>query len=482
MGRPNILIVMADQMTAALTGAYGHPLVRTPALAAVAARGVRFDAAYSPCPLCTPARAAMFSGRYVSRTGTYDNGAILPADVATYAHHLRAAGYEVAAAGKLHFIGPDQLHGLERRLTPDIYPADFDWTPADEDYDAPDDVSCPKAERARDAGCVDGCEQIDYDDGVHAAALRFLGGRRDAERPFALLVSYSHPHPPYRALRRFWDMYDGVDIPLPELRDITAADRSAMEKWLHFGEGLSPADAADEDYLRRIHRAYYAMVSYVDEKLGELLAAVEAAGLAGDTAVLFCADHGDMLGQRRLLQKRCFYEWSARIPLVGSFPGRWAEGAVVAEPVSLLDVFPTLVDLAGAEPATDIDGESLLGVLTAGVGADPERIVFSEYEGEWVPSPCFMARRGRHKYVYAHGAGATGTGRQLFDLESDPLERENLVGDGVHRAVEADLHAAVMETFDVEAIAADMIRSRANRRFLRRAMRQGAPTRWDYRA
>ena len=194
-GRPNILIIMADQMTCALTGAYGHPLVRTPALEQLCAEGVRFDAAYAPCPLCTPARSAMFSGRHVSRTRTYDNGSILASDVPTFAHHLRAAGYEVVAAGKMHFVGADQHHGLEARLTPDIYPADFSWTPPEvEDYAAPAETSGRKALAARSAGPCDGGGQIDYDENVHARAMDFLarhgrrrgthtGGQPDARLP-----------------------------------------------------------------------------------------------------------------------------------------------------------------------------------------------------------------------------------------------------------------------------------------------------------
>ena len=472
--RPNILIVMADQLTAAMTGAYGHPLVRTPALDALAESGVRFDAAYTPCPLCTPARAAMFSGRHVSRTRTYDNGSILPADVPTFAHYLRAGGYEVVAAGKLHFVGADQLHGLERRLTPDIYPADFEWTPGAEDCSAPDDVSSPKAERARAAGPVETCEQIEYDDDVHARALQFLGGARDTDRPFCLLVSYSHPHPPYLALQRLWDLYEGVDIPLPVDRCLPAEERSAAERWVHCGQGISPADAADDEYLRRIHRAYYAMITYVDEKLAELTAALAAAGLADDTAVLFASDHGDMLGRRRQLQKRLMFEPSVRVPLIGSFPGRWAKGAVIDAPVSLLDVLPTLTELAGTEWLFDVDGFSLLADLAMGRACGPDRTVFAEYEGEWVKAPTFMARRGRHKYVCTYGAD-----EQLFDLESDPLERDNRVQ--AEPDVAGELRQAVAANFNAGAIAADMMAACGERRLMHRAMRQGTPTRWDYR-
>ncbi|MHC4718439.1 MAG: choline-sulfatase [Planctomycetota bacterium] len=477
MPHPNIVILMADQMTAALTGAYGHPTVRTPNLDRLAAAGVRFDAAYSPCPLCTPARTAMMSGRYVSRTRTYDNGAVLSSDVPTWAHHLRAAGYEVVAAGKMHFVGADQLHGFERRLTPDIYPADFSWTPQPlEPCDGADDTTHRKALAARQAGPCDGSEQIDYDENVHARSLEYLRGRADGDRPFCLLVSYSHPHPPYLCPRWFWEMYEDVEIDLPAMTGVARDRQGSMEKWLHSFQGFSPADAADAAMLRRLHRAYYGMVSYVDEKVGQVLAAVEAAGVRDSTAVFFTSDHGDMLGQRRQVQKRLFYEWSARVPLIGSFPGRWPEGVTASAPVNLIDLFPTLTDLTGAPAPIDVDGQSLLPLLTGQAPPHEDRITFSEYHGESVRTCCFMARRGRFKYVYVHGHE-----RQLFDVEADPLEQTNLSADPAHAETEQNLHAAVVERFDVEAIAEDMFRSRAERVLMREAMDSGTPTRWDYR-
>lgn len=473
MDKPNMLILMADQMTCALTGAYGHPVVQTPALERLCAEGVRFDAAYTPCPLCTPARSAMFSGRHVSRTRTYDNASVLPSDVPTFAHHLRVAGYQVVASGKMHFVGADQHHGLEARLTPDIYPADFSWTPQDEEYAAPDERSGRKAIAAMDAGPCEWSDQLSYDEDVHARALEFLRGW-SGRRPFCLLVSYSHPHPPFLAPRRLWDLYEGREIPLPGLTDIAAAERSDMERWLHGFQGLSPADAADVDFLRRLHRAYYAMVSYVDEKVGELLGALERSGLRDSTAVIFLSDHGSMLGQRRMVQKRLFYEWSARVPLIASLPRLWPGGQCVQTPVSLLDLFPTLTDLAQAPAPLDVDGRSLMPLLAGQAAQD--RAVISEYHGEGVPAPCFMVRRGRYKYTCAHGHG-----RELFDLAADPGEGNNLAGRPELADVQSELHAAILERFDPAAIAEDMIRSRSERLLMREAMRQGEPTRWDYR-
>jgi len=478
--KPNVLIVMADQLTYALIGAYGHPVVRTPVLDRLCEEGVRFDAAYTPYPLCTPARAAMMTGRYASRTRTYDNASILPADVPTWAHHLRTAGYETVAAGKMHFVGPDQLHGLEARLTPDIYPADFAWTPHNEAYDAPDDVSHGKVLEARSAGPCEGSGQLTYDENVHARSLEFLRQRGKGaaadDRPFCLFVSYTHPHPPYLAPQRLWDLYEGVDIPMPRAVEVDPTRRGGMDRWLHGFEGLSPADAADESFLRRVRRAYYGMVTYVDEKVGELLEVLEGAGLRDNTGVIFLSDHGDLLGEHRLIEKRAFYDWSVRVPLIARFPRRWCGGRTVDTPVSLLDLFPTLTDLTGAPPPMQVEGRSFAGLLEGQTPPAEERVVISEQHGEGVPAPCFMVRRGRFKYIYAHDCE-----QRLFDLQTDPDELHDVAADPRHAGIVAELHAEILRRFDPAAIAADMKRSRIERVFMHEAMQQGKRTQWDYR-
>ena len=132
--RPNIVVIMADQLAPQFTGTYGHPIVQTPNLDALAARGMRFDAAYCNSPLCAPARFAFMAGQLVTKIGAYDNAAEFPASIPTFAHYLRQLGYRTCLTGKMHFVGPDQLHGFEERLTTDVYPSDHAWTP---DWDDP---------------------------------------------------------------------------------------------------------------------------------------------------------------------------------------------------------------------------------------------------------------------------------------------------------------------------------------------------------
>jgi choline-sulfatase len=477
--QPDIVIIMADQMTAALTGAYGHSVVRTPALDSLCAEGVRFDAAYSNSPICAPARAAMLSGQFISRTRSYDNGAILPCDVPTYAHHLRALGYEVVASGKMHLVGADQLHGFERRLTTDIYPSTFKWTPnwrRDEEGGIPNE----KGNLALRTGVCDWSGQLDYDTETQFRALEFVRARRKTggrkrQRPFCLLVSYTHPHSPYQITRKYWDLYEGADIDTPQVSEQVEACRTQMDRWLLDYEGIAPEVIQDRQQMRTLRRAYYGMVSYVDELVSELLEALESCGLRDDAAVFFTSDHGDMLGERGFVEKRVFYEWSARVPLIASYPRRWGRGATCDEPVSLVDLFPTLVEFTGAQEAITTDGRSFLDLLEGRSDGGPERVAISEYHCEGVLAPCFMVRKGAFKYAYVHGHES-----QLFDLQSDPDEMRNLAGRAEFSQIESALRNEVLCRFDPDAIAADVRRSQAERILMQKAMNCGRRTTWDH--
>jgi choline-sulfatase len=453
----NFLFVMVDQLVPFLTGAYGHRVVRTPNLDRLAAAGIRFESAYTPYPLCAPARAAMLTGRYASRLGCYDNAAILPADEPTIAHHLTNAGYDCVLSGKMHFIGPDQLHGFRRRLTTDVFPAGMDWVPTQD----------PEGRFVRGGhafnyvpprvGVVDWTKFLSFDEETHFRALEFLRERARGARdePFFLVASYHHPHDPFQVTRELWDLYDGAEIELPERRD---PNYSVMDTWANEAHETDALDLDDPENLTALRRAYYGLVTYVDRKLGELLDTLEQTGQAADTTVVFTSDHGDMLAERGMVQKRCFYEWAVRVPLVVRVPGR--EPGVVERPVSLLDLAPTLLDLAGVpeEERLPLDGSSLFGE------GGP---VFSEYHVEKVRAPCFMVRDGDRKLIYVHGHDT-----RLFDLGADPGEWNDLGGtDGLERLI--------LERFDPDAIAVDGAASVRRRDVIRRAMERNETT-WDY--
>lgn len=446
----NVLVVMADQLVPFMTSPYGDTVARTPNMQRLADAGIRYDAAYTPYPLCSPARAAFMTGEYASKHGCYDNASILPADVPTVAHYLTLAGYETVLSGKMHFVGPDQLHGFARRLTTDVYPAAMDWVPTQDP-----EGRFVRGGHARSyvpprVGVVEWSKFLAYDEETHFRALEYL--RSGPQEPFFLVVSYHHPHDPFQVTQSMWDAYDGVDIPIPETP--AAVTCSAMDVWANEAHETDSVDLRDPDSLRALRRAYYALVTYIDSKLGELLDVV-----SDDTVVIFTSDHGDMLGERAMVQKRCFYEWSARIPLIVRHPD--GRAGVVDAPVSLLDLAPTVLDLVGVEERLPMDGTSLL---------DPHGAVFSEYHVEKVRAPCFMVRSGRWKYVYVHGHD-----EQLFDLDVDPGEWTNLAG--THDT--AELRALLLERFDPDAIARDGADSVRRRDVIARAMARTA-TRWDY--
>jgi|Deesub1362A_J573_1020465.scaffolds.fasta_scaffold07033_2 choline-sulfatase len=482
--KPNILFIMADQLIPFLTGAYGHPVVKTPNLDRLAEEGVRFDAAYSPCPVCAPARAALMTGKYVSNIGAYDNAASFSCEEPTFAHYLTLAGYDVVLAGKMHFIGPDQLHGFRSRFNTNEYPADFAWTPA---RGADQQVSHNHALQYVGENIKVGRwnQFLSYDEEAHFRALEYLHAkgvewqiaqeRGELPQPFFLCVSYHHPHEPFWPPKDLWDLYEGEEIEIPEFPDNLEETYSTLDKWLNFYHGVAKAkNLRDPGSLYRVRRAYYALVTYIDIKVGELLASLEENGFRENTIVVFCSDHGDMLCEKGMVQKRTFYEWSSRIPLIIRFPDGWQKGTVRTEPVNLIDLAPTFLDMAGVgeEERLPMDGRSLMGLLD---GSDTEeRVVFSEYHSQGAHAPCFMIREGKYKYVYIHGYDS-----QLFDLETDPGEWHNLVGDPRYKDVEERLKACILEQFDPDAIDRAVTESVRKRALIRRAM-EITQTRWDF--
>jgi choline-sulfatase len=481
--KPNVLFIMADQMIPFLTGAYGHPVVRTPNLDRLVEEGVRFDAAYTPCPICVPARACLMTGKYASRIGAYDNATSFSCEEPTFAHYLTLAGYDTVLAGKMHLVGPDQLHGFRRRFNTNVYPADFSWVPA---RGIEKQVSRRHALQYVGEGIQVGHwnQFLSYDEETHLRALEYLHAkgierhaalmRDESPQPFFLCASYHHPHEPFWSPQDLWDLYEGAEIEVPEFPEDLEETYSTLDRWLNFYHGVAKAkNLKDSESIRRVRRAYYALVTYVDLKVGELLASLEENGFAGNTVVVFTSDHGDMLCEKGMVQKRTFYEWSTRVPLIMRFPDGWQRGTVRREPVNLIDLMPTFLDVAGVAEGErlPLDGRSLMGLVD---GSDVEEWeAISEFHSQGAHAPCFMIRRGRFKYVIIHGYES-----QLFDLEADPGEWHNLSGEPAYREVEERLKGRIFELFDPDAIDRAVAESVRKRALVKRAM-QMSGTRWD---
>lgn len=470
--KPNFLFLMADQLTAGALPFLGDSPVKAPNLARLAAEGVLFRSAYCNSPLCAPSRFSMLSGRLPSKIGAYDNACEFPATTPTFAHHLRLAGYRTILAGKMHFVGPDQLHGFEERLTTDIYPADFGWTPdwtrfqeRPTWYHSMDSVLT--------AGPAIRTNQLDFDEEVVFATRRKLfdiaRGSDGDDRPFFLAASLTHPHDPFAIPRRYWDLYENADIDLPRVA-IAPEERDPHSQRLRHVCG-NDLDAVTDAQMLAARRAYYGSISFVDEQVGLILDMLQESGLADNTVVILCSDHGEMLGERGLWYKMNFFEGASRIPLIVHAPGHFGPRAVDAS-VSLLDLFPTLLDLAGAAPADLIDGRSLLPHLTGAEGHDE---VIGEYLGEGAIAPIVMIRRGPWKFIHS-----PADPDQLYDLSRDPDELANLAGDPAQADRIAALRAEVENRWDLAAVERDVIASQQQRRLVAAANAMGRLESWDW--
>jgi choline-sulfatase len=480
--QPNILLIMADQLTPFLTGAYGHPVVKTPNLDRLVHQGVRFDAAYSSCPLCAPARASLMTGRHASGLRSYDNASAFDSEEPTIAHYLAADGYDTVASGKMHYVGPDQLHGLHRRLTTDVYPEDYDWVSDRDPHDRPS-YSFARAYTCEGVSVGEWSHYLSYDEEAHFRAKEYLRARgvarqaaskkQKAPQPFFLIASYHHPHDPFWPPREFWDLYADEHIDIPEFPENLTESYSPMDRWLNHYHGCDKfLQLKDPKSLRCLRRAYYALVSYVDHKVGELLQTLEESGLDEDTFVIFLSDHGDMLGEKGMVQKRNFYERSSRIPFIVRFPNRQHAGMVVRQPTSLVDVLPTVLEMANVREHLPVDGHSVMVLIDGWDSA--ERHAFSEYHSNGVYSTCFMVRRGDFKYIHIQGHQD-----QLFDLKNDPGEWQNLAGQLRTADVERELKALILETFDPAAIEQE-VRATIRKRKLFKRWGEATGVQWAY--
>jgi choline-sulfatase len=471
--RPNFLILMADQLTARALPAYGNRVARTPHIDGLAAQGVVFDSFYCNSPLCAPSRFSFLSGRQVSAIGAYDNAAEFPSQVPTFAHYLRRAGYQTSLSGKMHFCGADQLHGFEERLTTDIYPADFGWTPdwsrfehRPSWYHSMDSVT--------QAGPCTRTNQIDFDDDVifNARQKLFDLARSRDRRPFCMVASMTHPHDPYVVPQHYWDRYDDATIDMPRVTLPPDGLDPHSRRLRHvIGLDLEPVSQAQVHAARR---AYYGAVSYVDDQIGVMLQALGDARLADDTIVLVLADHGDMLGERGLWYKMSFFEPACTIPLIVHAPRRFAPRRVAGS-ASLVDVLPTLCELGGVEAssyATPLDGTSLVPRLTGAAGGGE---VIGEYLGEGAIAPLVMIRRGRYKFVHS-----PADPDQLYDLAEDPDEVRNLAEAGAQAGRVAEFRAEAARRWDLPRLHADVLASQRRRHAVNDALRSGRHTPWDF--
>ena len=468
--RPNIVLIMADQLAARALSLYGNAVCKTPNIDRLAAQGVVFDAAYSNNPLCVPSRASMLTGMLTPEIGVYDNANELPSSVPTMAHHLRHAGYWTELCGKMHFIGPDQLHGFNQRSVTDVYPAGFQWI-ADWQAGPAFVPSGTALNGVVEAGPCIRTMQEDYDDEVAHCAVQSLYDRaREPERrPFFQIVSFTSPHTPFTVSQPYWDRYDPDEIDRPAVEALPFEALDYHSKALFFAHGRHRHRVSDA-HLMAARQAYYGMISYLDDQVGRVLDTLERTGLRATTAVCFVSDHGEMLGERGMWFKQAFWEWSAQVPFIASVPGV-PGGARCGKVVSLVDLLPTFLALAGGE-AEDLAGQSVLPLMTGAAVDWPDEAI-SDYLAIGPCVPCRMLRRGRFKLILTHGHPPL-----LYDLVADPHELEDRAGDPACADILADLQARARVGWDPEALTRRVLKSQRQRKLIKAT--PGPAPQWDH--
>ena len=439
MQSPNILLIMSDEHDPAVAGCYGHPLVQTPNLDRLAAGGVLFENAYCNNPICVPSRMSFLTGKYASDVNVFDNGSPLAPDIPTFAHYLEASGYETTLCGRMHMIGPDRLHGFGRRLLDDK----SEWVRFGKGP-----VRTPEARRSSNSHvteCGPGPPSwLEYDSTVTDLSQRFLNDKaaNPTTQPWCLVSSFMYPHFPLYAPQQYLDLYPNDRIDLPVLGDeLLETQHPAIRQLRYFFHNDQPLP---EELTRTALASYLALVTLTDEHVGRLLSVVDTSPLRENTVVIYISDHGEMAGQHGIWQKQCFYESSVRVPLIVRGP-QLDEGARVSANVSLVDIMPTLMDLAQTPVPDGLRGRSLLPALRG--HTLPEEVVVAEYHAQGMLSAGYMAKKGNLKYNHY-----VGLPPQLFDLASDPHEFVNLAGHPGWAAAQSNLHNELLARLDPQEV------------------------------
>jgi choline-sulfatase len=438
----NVLFINADQHNPRVLGCAGNQVVRTPSLDALAARGTRFERAFCPFPICVPSRASLATGRYAHTIDSWDNQTpYLGTEAASWGHRLTEHGHRVTTIGKLHYRRPEDPTGFpDQRIPMHVV------TDPRNAYGILRGRMLPLNQRqwVLDAGPGE-TEYTRYDLAIAAEAERFLREETAGhEQPWALFVSFLHPHIPLVVPEQYFALYPPESVPLPTTwhQDDWSTHPAAR---LKREQGMM-AEPFTEATVRRAIAAYYGMVTFLDDLVGRVLHALDAVGLRDSTRVIYTADHGEMLGAHGLWWKECLYDESVGVPLIVAGPDVPA-GRVSRTPVSLVDCFPAIVEAVGAQLTpddADLPGESLLALAQA---PDRDRTIFAEYHAAMSSTGAFMLRQGRYKLIYHVGLPA-----QFFDSEADPDEAHDLADDPAYADVIAEYERVLRSICDPEAV------------------------------
>ncbi len=428
MTQPNILLLFSDEHSFRCMGhrglERGGEPVETPHFDRLASQGTVFTDTYCQMPLCTPSRLCLLTGMHARAAGAWDNNAVLPPDRPTIAHTLAAAGYTTCLVGKMHLGGNRQFVGFQHRPYGDLTgKTGHQWEPFGPDGKPQQSMR----DRTAGAGVTVLPESMIQDEVVCQETVAFLREHQHGkpDTPWFLTASFSRPHFPLTAPRRWFDRYwpDGVTQPrVPAGGDAWDHPMSVgMRKGFY-------AHAIDHDEMMRARAAYFACVSYLDEVIGDLFMRLQASGLLDNTIIIYVSDHGELMGEHGVWWKHGWFEGCTRVPMIISTPQQRRgeqQAAEVTAPAALIDLHATCAALAGATPPDDLEGADLSAVVRGDTdAADTDRAVFSDnLVPRWGEGTQFRAIRWRQwKYVAFKDAPPL-----MFDLETDPAEQHNLL-------------------------------------------------------
>ncbi len=476
--KPNLLYIHTDQHNPYVAGCYGDRLAQTPTLDRLAANGAVFDNTYCPSPICVPSRMSALSGRHPYQNEVWTNSHVLDSAIPTLAHAMGAAGYHPVLIGRMHSVGPDQLHGYAERLVGDHGPNYIGGSDVGRGVLA--GTAGPERVSLTRSGAGQSAYQV-HDEYVTAATVDYLnrlGVQKKADRmlaPFSLSVGFMLPHPPYVARQEDYATC-AARMSLPSKPVPFEQEKHPFLRAWREHTGI--AEVAEAEILRS-RAAYWGLVQRVDSMVGQILQTLHDNALAEDTLIVYTSDHGDMQGEHGLWWKHVFYEESVKVPLIVAWPSVIPAGQRCKRVVSALDVTATLLDALGAPPLPQSPGRSFLGLISEARPVPQwEDVAFSEYcADEYVPPPIDsgrtyqrMIRQGDWKLIYYHGMAP-----QLFNLADDPGELVDRAHDPSCQTTRDELTARVLDGWDAQVIAAKMATKRLDNAVLQAWVRQTNP-------
>lgn len=416
MKKQNILLVFTDQQRYDTIEALGNPVIKTPVLNNLVASGVTFTRAYTPCPVCVPARYSMHTGQLPHRTGVFENTKLPAAESRkSFMDILSAHGYQTFGAGKMHFEFPTGLEtkwGFDERKTCETKNSDFVKNAKENGFCHVCDFKGVRSEMYYIPQVSQLPQKLHHSSWTVDSCIDYLKNR-DQGKPFFVMASFEKPHPPFEPPVPWNKLYRGPDMPLPKRPENS---ESFHTLWNKFQNRYKYRDqGTDNNLIRQLKAHYYAEISFIDYNLGRLLEFMASENLLDDTLIIYTADHGEMLGDYSCFGKRCFLDGAARLPMIVQYPG-CEKGRVCHSPVSLVDILPTFLDFADIEKREDYCGESLFDILNKKIKRDT---IFAQYEKEGYAS--YMAVNENYKYIYS----APDDKEFLFDLKTDPDETRN---------------------------------------------------------